>query len=336
MAFSHTKFVRLHAAARSIMLFANGASRGIFNYGSRIAFSQSYSATYATLARFSAQRAEQLKALGRNKKIGLVTCLDNVQEYAKVREHRIGRENVMKIGVASTAAVIWDYDPEAFSVKDREELLRKNKRMTLTVEGLLQMVDVELLRQLFIMQWLQTLVNYIPELSMYKGKFAEMYHTKATKLRVPDRRTKIIPLGTSAKNENIITEFRDLLVDIFDQYGQSEDKYDPDHIWFMGGDGLSFERFQKALLYLQFQDDTFRRFANVVPFLETWHAEWTFVSLLFETHWGDALTNDPSKLGHSAAKIDQNAPTNLKKVDYYSGIYLAYLVLDARLLDCFR
>lgn len=87
---------------------------------------------------------------------------------------------------------------------------------------------------------------------------------------------------------------------------------------------------------MQFQDDSFKRFENVVPFLETWHTEWAFVSLIFESHWGDALTNDPSKLGHSATKIDQKPPTNLKKVDYYSAIFLAYLVLDVRMLDCFR
>ena len=318
------------------MLFANGASRCIFNYGSRIAFSQSYYAAYATLARMSAQRAAQLQALGRDKTNGLITRLDNVQGYAKVREKRIGRENVMKIGVASTAAVVWDYDPEAFSVKERERILGENKRAAMTVEAILEMIDIELLRQLFVMQWLQTLVNYVPELSKCKGKVAELYRAKATKLRVPDRKTEIIPLGTSAKNENVMPELRDLLVDIFDQYGQSEGDYDPDRIWFMGGDGLTFERLDKALLYSQFQDGRFRSFANIVPFLETWHAEWTYVSLLFETHWGEALTNDPSKLGHSAAKIDQSAPTNMKKVDYYAGIYLAYLVLDVRLLDCFR
>jgi len=160
--------------------------------------------------------------------------------------------------------------------------------------------------------------------------------TKGSKLRVPDRKTVIHPLGTSAKNENVITELRDVAVDFLGQIGQHDGDHDADRLFFMGGDGLTFERLLKLKEYMQFQDDPFKQFANVVPFLETWHAEWTFVSLIFETHWGATLTTDPSKLGHSATKIDQKTPTNLKKVDYYAGIYVTYLVLDVRMLDCFR
>jgi len=46
---------------------------------------------------------------------------------------------------------------------------------------------------------------------------------------------------------------------------------------------------------------------------------------------------DPSSLGHSAAKIiGRKKPTNLKKVDYHQHSQLAYLILDVRILDCWR
>ncbi|KAH9934138.1 uncharacterized protein B0H18DRAFT_841114, partial [Fomitopsis serialis] len=334
--FSHTKFARLHPSARSIMFFANGASRGIFNYGSRIAFSQSYNATYATLARMSAQRAEHLIKAGKDKRTGLAMRFDNVQQHVKVREHRIGHENVMKIGVAGTVAEMFDFDLAVADARKKKLSLESNMRATLTVESLLEVVDQHHLRQVFVLQWLQTLVNYVPELATYKSKVAEIYRTQASKFRVPDQKTVIHPLGTSSKNENVITELRDAMIDFLGQIGQSEDDYDPNRLIFVGGDGLTFERLLKLKQYMQFQDSAFKRFENVVPFLETWHTEWTYVSLMFETHWGDSLTNDPSKLGHSANKIDQKEPTNLKKVDYYSAVYLAYLVLDVRMLDCFR
>ena len=52
--------------------------------------------------------------------------------------------------------------------------------------------------------------------------------------------------------------------------------------------------------------------------------------------WGESLSTDPSTLGHSAAKIGRSQPANLKKVDYYPHSELAYLILDIRMLDCWR
>ncbi|KAF9522129.1 hypothetical protein CPB83DRAFT_840712 [Crepidotus variabilis] len=74
----------------------------------------------------------------------------------------------------------------------------------------------------------------------------------------------------------------------------------------------------------------------VQPLLEEWHFEWTNLSQFFEAHWGPPLSKDPSRLGHSAEKIGRKQPSNQKKVDFYPNCDLAFLVLDARLLDCWR
>ncbi|KAG6863710.1 hypothetical protein C0991_003758 [Blastosporella zonata] len=70
--------------------------------------------------------------------------------------------------------------------------------------------------------------------------------------------------------------------------------------------------------------------------LEWWHTLWTDLSHLFAAHWGDELGDDPSLLGHSAAKLGRKKPTNLGKVDYYPNTQLAHLILDVCLLDCWR
>lgn len=335
--FSHTKYARLQPAIRSIMLFANGASREVFNYGSRIAFCQSYNATSATLKRQSSERAEHLIAIGRDRTKGLSVRLDNVQEYAKDREHRIGRANVMKIGVAGTAVELFDFDPQAVSLAAREALLRKNERTNLTIEKLTEMIDAAHIEEVLILQWVETLVIFVPQLSHLKPEIEELYRTPDyTKMRVPDLKTILHPLGTSAKNETIMPELRDVTTDFLGQVGQTPDNYDKDYFMFWGGDGLTFERSLKMPEYMQFQDDTFKQFKHIVPFLEIWHTEWTYLSLVFETNWGDSLTVDPSKLGHSATKIDQKAPNNLKKVDFYAGLYVTGLVFDVRMIDCFR
>jgi hypothetical protein len=57
---------------------------------------------------------------------------------------------------------------------------------------------------------------------------------------------------------------------------------------------------------------------------------------IYETHWDSLLNLDPSTLGRSAAKINRPAPSSLKKVDYYPAADLMYLVLEVRLLECWR
>lgn len=104
----------------------------------------------------------------------------------------------------------------------------------------------------------------------------------------------------------------------------------------VGGDGLTYEKMVQLKIYLQFHDDSFESFDTLQPALAAWHTEWTNLSRIYETHWDSILSQDPSTLGHSAALIGRRAPADLKKVDYYPSVELMYLVLDVRMLDCWR
>jgi hypothetical protein len=88
--------------------------------------------------------------------------------------------------------------------------------------------------------------------------------------------------------------------------------------------------------YLHFHKHEFESFRIVEPFLEAWHTEWTFLCDINETFWAPDGSEDPSTLGYSSCKIGQDPPTNLKKVDYYPNCELVYLILDARIIDCWR
>jgi hypothetical protein len=88
--------------------------------------------------------------------------------------------------------------------------------------------------------------------------------------------------------------------------------------------------------YLQFHDTPYKRLDILQPLLEIWHTKWMDLSRIYKTHWGGLTSDDSSSLGHSTNKIKQKAPSNLKKMDYYPYSQLAYLVLDARILDCWR
>ncbi|KAF7800027.1 hypothetical protein EIP86_011270 [Pleurotus ostreatoroseus] len=293
--------------------------------------------TYRTLKRLASQRAQELRELGRDTSRGVFMRIDNVQQYFKQWENRIGRVNEMKIGISGYVAEAVDYDANIINMDDVHAKIKENLRAKLTVEKLLDLVDWDHQETVGALQWLMTLVKLVPTLAHLRSRVAEMYRTKGAKKLLPrTRKTKIWPLATSGKNEAITTELRDAMHDFLNQLGQTRDSHTARRPIYSGGDGMTFEKKINLKLASQFLTNPFDRGDDIQPFLENWHAEWTFVGLVFETHWGQALTEDPSKLGYSATKIGQKGPSNLKKPDYYPSIYLLYTVLDARMLDCWR
>jgi hypothetical protein len=94
--------------------------------------------------------------------------------------------------------------------------------------------------------------------------------------------TKVHPLATSRKNEVIITELKDALLDFFTQIGQTSEDY-LCRLIMVSGDGLTYE---KMLLkkYMQLHENEFESFELLEPALEIWHTEETNISHLFETH----------------------------------------------------
>ncbi|KAI0730873.1 hypothetical protein C8Q76DRAFT_613345 [Earliella scabrosa] len=332
--FSHTAHARLLPAARSILYFACGASHVLWSYGSRTGQTQSWSTTYTLLRELARQDAAELVTLGRDPTRWFMKRIDNVQQHHKQRERRVGRENAMRVGVAGLVAEVENFRTGADDLDDKLRRIAMGLRKELTTDKLLDMIDFDHLEEMASLQWVQTLVNYVPCLRVYKAMLAKAYKDVA-KLLVPTRKTRIHPLAPVAKNEAVTTDLRDTIVDFLRQVGQEENS-SLRRIVPIGGDGLTFEKIIKMKHYLQRQESEFHRLDAVVPFLEIWHTEWAYISAVYETHFQSSLTPDPSKLGHSATKIDQKAPTSLKKVDYYKDCFTAYKTLEARQIDCWR
>ncbi|KAH9916364.1 uncharacterized protein B0H18DRAFT_1124277 [Fomitopsis serialis] len=331
VAYCRTYSARLLPVARGILYFACGAQLSLFNYNSRTGHTPSWSTVIATLKRLADSAREELREMGKSETQALVMRMDNVQKYRKQREQRIGRRNEMDVGLAATVAEAKDFTADALDLGDKLRRIAENERSTLTVPKLLNMIDLDHYETVSALQWLQTLVYSIPQLNCHKSALEKLNKTEGAKLRVPKQKTALHPLATTRKNENVMTELRDALVDFMEQVGQEEEDYQQ-RLLFIGGDGLTFERLQQIKQYLDDQTTAYRRFDIIMPFLEIWHTIWTHLSSVFETHWGNELTKDPSKLGHSAHKIGQKTPSNLKKVDYYAASHLLYLVLDTRIL----
>lgn len=296
---------------------------------------QSYSTTYNTLGGLADQEAAATKATGRDLSKWGIIRLDNVQNYLLQRDMRIGREHTMNIGIAATYIEANHFIPSAADIDDKRRRITANRRRDVKVSHLIDWIDQEHIETIGVLQWLQTLVRYVPELVEYKKHVSMLYRTRAAKQRLPVHASRVHPLATSGRNETVSTELKDALLDFLEQTGQTRENYQQ-RLHVVGGDGLTYEKVLQLKKYLQFHTNEFESFELIEPVLEWWHTMWTDLSRVFETHWGDLLSKDPSTLGHSANKIGRTAPPNLKKVDYYLSVQLAYLVLDVRMLDCWR
>lgn len=264
----------------------------------------------------------------------VVLYFDNVQHMKKQREARIGAESVMIIGVAGTARFM-EVPEAACDLADKRRRIALNERQSLTMDSLLDMIDFPHLREVGILQWIQALATYVPELSVYSTEISLRYRTRVAKRPIPLEKTPIHPLATSGKNEAYIPDLKDCFLDFLQQLGQTESDFDL-RLWICGGDGMSYNNMLLLKKYLKDHPDAFQRFELMEPILLAWHTMWTDLSRLFETHWGSPLNDNPATLGNSAKIAGRAPPSNLKKVDYYPAAELLNLVHDTRMLDCWR
>ncbi|KAF8811788.1 hypothetical protein BYT27DRAFT_7336050 [Phlegmacium glaucopus] len=317
--FTRNNEARLLPLARGIYYFSYSAPVDLMAYSSRIGEMPAYTTIYNSLKGLAEHAAEITYNHGRDKlKMGFLQ-MDNVQNYHRQRDQRMGRINKMNVGIAATYCELEGISVDASDLEDKRRRLSENQRSNLTVDGLLGMLD-------------QTPKHgFLPPLETVSTLFRE----RATKIQPPSGPTKVHPLASSGKNETITSELKDGLVDFLSQIGQREGDYIP-RLILAGGDGLTYQKMIELKRYLQFHQDPLQSFEVLEPVLSPWHTEWTDLSRIFEAHWDSLLTSDPSSLGHSAAQIGRPAPPNLKKVDYYPSSELMYLVLDMRILDCWR
>ena len=339
--YAHNRNAKRLQVFNGILFLVNGATQTVLDYSSRMCITPSYNNIFDTLEKLSEDEAQKVKAIGRDCERGLDVTFDNVQVYAKQWEMRIGRESVMKVGMAGTAVELMGFDQQVVDLGKRRQLISEGrpKKMGLMVDDLLALPNRAHNRTVGALHWLQVLTTYVPQLEPYKSYVRTMFRTEPpASMRLDKngvRRTIVHPLATSAKNETSSTDLRDGLVDFLEQIGQTPDNHDP-HLIFVGGDGLTFEQLGNLKRTMQFQDGPFKNFEIIQPYLQLWHTEWTDLSRLFVAHFGKDGSEDPSTIGYSSAKIGFKRPANLAKVDYYPGSHHLYRILDARILDCWR
>jgi hypothetical protein len=228
--------------------------------------------------------------------------VDNVQNFLHQCDLWIGRENKMNIGLAGIFIEVEDADPAASDLADKRRLLAENKRASITIEQVIDMLRQNHLETVFVLQWLRVLTHFVLELSKWKEYVSLLFRTRAAWLCLPAQLTKVHPLATSGKNETVTTELKDAMVDFLSQLGDKPNSYAP-RLTLVGRDGLTYEKLVQLKRYIQFHKDPFESFKLMEPTLATWHTEWTDLSRIYKTHWDSLASPDPSTLGHSAAII---------------------------------
>ncbi|KAH6893918.1 hypothetical protein BKA70DRAFT_1117540 [Coprinopsis sp. MPI-PUGE-AT-0042] len=329
--FARNSEARLLPLMKGLLYFAHSAPVDLITYGSRVGAMPAYQTIYNTAKHIAEHEAEKTFEEGRDPSLVVVIQADNVQNYLRQRDLRIGRTNKMNIGIAACRYILEDVDPNALDLESKRAMVSLNHRAGLTLAYL----NRNNYAIIFPLHWLRVLVEAVPQLHKFKSHVSMLFRTRGAKMRLTPKPYPIRTLATSGKNENITTELKEGLVDFLGQCGQRDGDYNP-RLMLLGGDGLTFQRILELKKYLQFHEDPFQSLETVEPGLSWWHTEWTNLSRIFEDHFDSPTSRDPSTLGHSAAQIGYAGPANIHKVEYDQASEFLHLVVHTRMSDCWR
>ncbi|KAJ7784967.1 hypothetical protein DFH07DRAFT_726168 [Mycena maculata] len=264
--------------------------------------------------------------------------LDNVQQYCRQRDHRLGRQDVLKVGTAATAILLEDCAPGAFDLQDHLDRVMKQERRQLTIDSLWEDIDWAYIHELTALLWVRVLVHFIPQLAHLRKEVAANFSSDAmTKHRLPTGRITVMqPFGTNTEHSTETQGMFRALLDFMGQMGLDE-KSLKNLIFMPRGDGASVAAIWRIKKYLCTHPEHYKAFRNVVPpGPEIFHTRWTELNAISANSYGPASSADPSVLSKSATAAGAKRPSNLKKVDFFPTSRSMKLFFEARVLDCWR
>ncbi|KAJ7867127.1 hypothetical protein B0H13DRAFT_2236750 [Mycena leptocephala] len=264
--------------------------------------------------------------------------LDNVQQYCRQRDHRLGRQDVLKVGTAATAILLEDCAPGAFNLQDHLDRVMKQERRDMDIDSLYESIDWVYIHELTALVWVRILVHFIPQLAHLRKELAALFTSAAmTKHRLPKGRITVMqPVGTNGEHSTETQGMFRALLDFFGQLGLDEKAFE-NLIFMPRGDGASIAAIWRIKKYLSAHPGNYKAFRNVVPpGPEIFHTRWTNLNSLSTNFYGPASSADPSALSKSATAAGAKRPSNLKKVDFFPTSRSMTLFFEARVLDCWR
>ncbi|KAF9050825.1 hypothetical protein BDZ89DRAFT_593109 [Hymenopellis radicata] len=335
--FCRSPHARLGPILEGLFNIASNASFDTFRYDSRVGNTPAYDTMLRILYGLSQQAAVQTLEICRDPGRWYWIVIDNVQNYFRRRSLGIGRENYMVIGMAGTVwvALMAGPGPEALNFEKKALMRKEFSRQSVTTGQLLALLPQEHEHRVFSYQWLWVLGNYDHRLAHLKTRANELLRTKGRLQKVPDGRTECFPLPSNNGRETQLPEFQASLFDFFKSAGQTEQRFHR-RLMPVTGDGFTFELLLKLMQQRQFHESDFESLRFLEPGLAGWHTEWTNDSRVIDYHLDSYSSQDPSTLGYALSKIKRKIPKDQGKYNYHHANEALYLVLDMRMLDCWR
>ncbi|KAH7904089.1 hypothetical protein BJ138DRAFT_1019611, partial [Hygrophoropsis aurantiaca] len=327
----------LYPLCRGVYLFATKAQKSLFRVESRIGRSVAYQTVYTALATMAEARNNELHVATRPESgRHFLIVGDNIQAFAKQRDHRIGRESRMIKGFAGTAVEMEDIDPDAMNAEELVQRQHLLQRKNLTAKGILDDIDAPHLNNVAALHFLRCLINFVPALSQHQDALDEAFKGVEKNPIKSTRRTKIFPLATNSADEMTVQGMKEATDDFLNKQMNINENTLANRVIIFSGDGKTFDQLGKLKKYLIMHSGNYESLRCLIPMLELWHTKWTKLSWLFRSHWGGDFPDDPSTLCHLANEADCPPPKDLRKVDFYSGSHIVNLALDANLLNCWE
>ncbi|KAJ6622557.1 hypothetical protein B0H10DRAFT_2214204 [Mycena sp. CBHHK59/15] len=292
-------------------------------------------------SRFGFTQAELRASVAEGVAIGEMRwqyVLDNVQEWCRQRDMRLGRQDVLKVGCAATALLLEDCAPGAFNLQDHLDRVMKQERKEMTTESFCEDIDWDYIHELTALHWVRILVTFIPQLAYLRVEVAAAFDSpRMTKHRLRrNRRTVAQPLMTNAERETETAGMMRAMLDFEGQMGLDEQAM-KDLMITPRGDGASIAAMWRIKKYLAAHPNHYKAFRNrVPPGPEIWHTRWTKLNAIASNCYGPSTSTDPSSLSKSATAAGAKRPTDLKKVDFFPTSRSMTLFFEARVLDCWR
>ncbi|KAJ7113608.1 hypothetical protein C8R44DRAFT_881891 [Mycena epipterygia] len=246
--------------------------------------------------------------------------LDNVQQYCRQRDHRLGREDVLKVGTAATAILLEDCAAGAFDLQDHLDRVMKQERRQMTIDSLYADIDWAYTHELTALHWVRVLVQFIPQLAYLRAEVTAAFKSeRMTKHRLPKDRINVMqPLPTNAEHSTETHGMMRALLDFEGTMGLDE-KTMEGLILMVRGDGASIAAIWRIQKFLSAHPNHYKAFRNrVPPGPEIWHTRWTELNTI------------------AMRQRQEQRPLNLKKVDFFPTSRSMKLFFEARVLDCWR
>ncbi|KAJ7703927.1 hypothetical protein B0H17DRAFT_1193860 [Mycena rosella] len=260
---------------------------------------------------------------------------DNVQRYAQVFEHGLGKENELKHGTVCTAVGLDDCKPGAFRASDHIARVLKQDRQTMMVESLYDSIDWEHMDNITNLHFVRVVVDFSPWLNPLASQVLARFRTALAKHRLEPRKKRLQPLSTNSEQQMENKGYQAGFHDFDEQMGIEPEKCNDLLSWNRADGGGHATLMRQKMIQVPTKD-IYASYRNAISTPETWHTKSTQLNSAASNHYGPAASPDPSSLSRSSNAANMKRPTDLKKCDFYPTSRSISMIWDAHVLDCWR